>query len=710
MAYNGDERNPNHWWKIEEVSPTAVYYVGPWEYIRNRRSSRVLQHSHQQQPLTNSVNFGSPVATTSTNTGQSNSIKADKLIPADATQQWRRVAVSEGCTCLQIRVSGYLLTTVSTLQLVAPQSSSLLAIGRATSGTESYNNAATSLAATVAVEEAQTRDNKIFTLQSRLGEAFLENTCGAEVRGSWGAVEASTCCQWAAIRADDLADVAKATVDDVAGSLLMLLPFPKRSTPEHFKAPWESKPTLLDSQAPKYSVSELALGKSTPLPPVLPLSPPTSLPDDSTPATPTKAGKFEPSSSPESGSPPPPPLMPELLPNSTLKAFEGESERERYSITTLPVRLPSSYLGNRVTGMALATHASGSVEAREFEGGSLQQQWRVVSVGRVASAPAVSYIFLQNRASGFVLSHSWWGSRVAASDCHAYSEDELQYHHHWTITPARTTGGKAHWEQEEVEICDKWCKAVQGGGEGSASLALAVDRLWSYVFNRDSGKALAVCEESVDAVDYERRIGAYDNDFGSEYHKWQLRDIEGGVYVVLKNKKTGMVLDHYYWERLEAVEGDEKNKAQHWGVVPARQMAREGMGRKPSPEIESVVEDLFSRWERDSVPKGELKGVYLVAGGKPRHGIRVVKSGSNRSRQIHLLQVTIQGLAYATVAVPTGVEVGRGRIWAAMRRSVEGGGEVVVVDSLDLMRVPEVEGPLVNLAVFLGVAANQVCM
>ncbi|CAI5476491.1 unnamed protein product [Closterium sp. Yama58-4] len=542
---------------------------------------------------------------------------------------------------------------------------------------------------------------------------------------------------------------------------------------------------LLDSQAPKKSTPVLARGKSASLPPLLPLSPaaslPASFPDDSTRATPTTPTEPEPASWPSPDSVPSqqPRLMPKPQFSFTERELEKEIERERYSTTALPVLLPWSHLRNRVTGMALAAQASGSVEAREFEDSSLQQQWRAVSVGSVASAPAVSYFFLQNRASGFVLRHSWWGSHVAASDCHvagqhsqwelrgacggfwavknrgngkvldhffgisiqAYSEDELQYHHHWTITPAGSTGGKAHWEQEEDESGDKWCKAVQGGGEGSASLALVVDRLWSYVFNRDSGKALAVCEESVEAVDYEwgaleqqwravktekgyhvlqnrasglvldhysgRRIGAYDNDFNNEFHKWQLRDIEGGVYVVLKNKKMGMVLDHYYWERLEAVGCDEKNKAQHWRVVPARQMAREGMGLQPSPEIESLVADLISLWERDSVPKGELKGVYLVPGVKPRHGIRVVKSGFNRSRQIHLLQVTIQGLAFASVAVPAGVEVGRGRIRAALRRSAEGGGEVAVVDSLDLLRVPEVEGPLVNLAVFVGVAAEQ---
>ncbi|CAI5472884.1 unnamed protein product [Closterium sp. Yama58-4] len=805
MAYNGDERNPNHWWKIEEVSPSAVYYVGPWEYLRNRRSGRVLQHSHHQQTLTDSVKPGSSVNPTSTNTVQS--VKAVELIPGDVTQQWRRVAVSEGYTCLQNRSSGFLLTVI----YEAPLSSSLRTTnsdttvrGASDSRAEScaITTVTASLAAALPVEEAQARNNEvtregnqwllaevngleIFTLQSRQGGAFLENTCGEKVRGSLGAVEASTCCQWAAIRADELDDVAKATVDDVAGSPLEL-----------FKAPRKSKAAVL-LEAPKKSMLELALGKSTPLQPVLqhslPASP-SSLPDDSTPATPTTPAKLEPllSPSPQSGSSQPPHLMPKLLSISTELtegAFDGGLESrdkgidgERYSTTALPVLLPWSYLRNRVTGMALAAHASGSVEAREFEGGSLQQHWRAVSVGRVASAPAVSYFFLQNRASGFVLSHSWWGSHVAANDCHvageysqwelrgacggfwaiknrgsgkvldhffgisiqAYSEDELQYQHHWTITPAGTTGGKAHWEQEEEESGDKWCKAVQGGGEGMVSLALVVDRSWSYVFNRDSGKALAVCEENVEAVDYEwgaleqqwrvvktekgyhvlqnrvsglvldhysgQRIGAYDNDFSSEYHKWQLRDIEGGVYVVLKNKKTGMVLDHYYWERLEAVRGDEKNKAQHWRVVPARQMVREGMGPQPSPETETVVGDLISLWERDSVPKGKLKGVYLVEGGKPRHGIRVVKSGFRQSRQIHLLQVSIQGLAYASVAVPAGVEVGRGRIRAALRRSAEGGGEVVVVDSLDLMRIPEVEGPLVNLVVFVGVAAEQVCM
>ncbi|CAI5937968.1 unnamed protein product [Closterium sp. NIES-64] len=792
MAYNGDERNPNHWWRLKEVSPSAVYYVGPWEFIRNRRSGKVLQHSHQQ-PLTDSVKPGSPVATTCTNTEQSNSVKAVELIPGDVTQQWRRVAVSEGYTCLQNRASGSLLTTMMTPH--APLNSSLLTIGGATSGTESYSNAAASRATAVPVE-AQARDNEvtregnqwllaeingleIFTLQSRHGGAFLENTCGAEVRGSLGAVEASTCCQWVAIRADAIDDVAKAKVDDVAGSTPGLLTVPKRSKLELFKAPRKPKAVLLE--APKQSTPELAHGNSAPLPPVLPLSPPALLPGDSTPATPTTPTKLKPSSpSPESGPSQPPQLTVKLLSNPTDRVFEGESERERYSTTALPLLLPWSYLRNRITGMALAAHASGSVEAREFEGGSLQQQWRAVSVGVVAAAPAVSYFFLQNRASGFVLSHSWWGSHVAASDCHvageysqwelrgacggfwaiknrgsgkvldhffgisiqAYSEDELQYQHHWTITPAGTTGGKAHWEQEEEESDDKWCKAVQGGGEGSASLALVVDRPWSYVFNRDSGKALAVCEESVEAVDYEwgaleqqwravktekgyhalqnrasglvldhysgRRIGAYDNDFSSEFHKWQLKDIEGGVYVVLKNKKTGMVLDHYYWERLEAVSGDEKNKAQHWRVVPARQMAREGMGPQPSPETETVVGDLISLWERDSVPKGELKGLYLVEGGKPRHGIRVVKSGFRHSCQIHLLQVSIQGLSYASVAVPAGVDVGRGRIRVALRRSAEGGGEVVVVDSLDLMRIPEVEGPLVNLAVFVGVTADQI--
>ncbi|CAI7833916.1 unnamed protein product [Closterium sp. NIES-53] len=774
MAYNGDERNPNHWWRLEEVSPSAVYYVGPWELIRNRRSGKVLQHSHQQ-PLSDSVKSGSSVTTTST--FQSNSVQAVDLIPGDVTQQWRRVAMSEGYTCLQNRSSGSLLTT-GMMTLDSPQQPPRLTkisdTGSATSGTESYNSTAASLAAAVAVEvpmEAQATDNEvtregnqwllaevngleIFTLQSRQAGAFLENTCGATVRGSFGAVETSTCCQWAAIRADDVA----------------------RSTTE-----------LLE--APKKSIPELALGKSTPLPPVPPLLLPVSLTDDSTPVTPTTPTKLKPSSSPGSGPSQPPHLMPKLLPGLTGRAFKRGLELtdkgidgERYSTMALPVLYPWSYLRNRVTGMALAAHASGSVEARGFEGGSLQQQWRAVSVGVVAAAPALSYFFLQNRASGFVLSHSWWGSHVAASDCHvagkysqwelrgacggfwaiknrgsgkvldhffgisiqAYSEDELQYQHHWTITPAGTTGGKAHWEQEEEESGDKWCKAVQGGGEGSASLALVVDRPWSYVFNRDSGKALAVCEESVEAVDYEwgaleqqwravkmekgyhvlqnrasglvldhysgRRIGAYDNDFSSEYHKWQLRDIEGGVYVVVKNKKTGMVLDHYYWERLEAVSSDEKNKAQHWRVVPARQMAREGMGPQPSPETETVVGDLISLWERDSVPNEELKGVYLVEGGKPRHGIRVVKSGFRHSRQIHLLQVSIQGLAYASVAVPAGVEVGRGRIRAALRRSAEGGGEVVVIDSLDLMRIPEVEGPLVNLAVFVGVAAEQVCM
>ncbi|CAI5490299.1 unnamed protein product [Closterium sp. Naga37s-1] len=787
MAYNGDERNPNHWWKIEELSPSAVYYVGPWEYIRNRRSGKVLQHSHQQ-PLTDSVKRGSPVATTSTNTVQSNSVKAVEPIPDDVTQQWRRVAVSEGYTCLQNRASGSLLTTMMTPH--APLNSSLLTIGGATSGTESYSNAAASRATAVPVE-AQARDNEvtregnqwllaeingleIFTLQSRHGGAFLENTCGEKVRGSLGAVEASTCCQWAAIRADAVDDVAKATVDDVVGS-----------PPELFKAPRQSKAVLLE--APKQSTLGLALGKSAPLPPVLPLSPPALLPNNSTPTTPTKREPSSSSPSAESGLSQLPHVMPKLLCNPTERAVEAGSELadkgidgERYSTTALPVLLPWTYLRNRVTGMALAAHASGSVEAREFEGGSLQQQWRAVSVGVVAAAPAVCYFFLQNRASGFVLSHSWWGSHVAASDCHvagkysqwelrgacggfwaiknrgsgkvldhffgisiqAYSEDELQYQHHWTITPAGTTGGKAHWEQEEDESGDKWCKAVQGGGEGSASLALVVDRPWSYVFNRDSGKALAVCEESVEAVDYEwgaleqqwravktekgyhvlqnrasglvldhysgRRIGAYDNDFSSEFHKWQLKDVEGGVYVVLKNKKTRMVLDHYYWERLEAVSGDEKNKAQHWRVVPARQMAREGMGPQPSPETETVVGDFISLWERDSVPKGELKGLYLVEGGKPRHGIRVVKSGFRHSRQIHLLQVSIQGLSYASVAVPAGVDVGRGRIRVALRRSAEGGGEVVVVDSLDLMRIPEVEGPLVNLAVFVGVAADQI--
>ncbi|GJP29996.1 hypothetical protein CLOM_g22021 [Closterium sp. NIES-68] len=515
-------------------------------------------------------------------------------------------------------------------------------------------------------------------LQSREGEAFLENTCEEKVQGSIGLVGSSTCCQWTAIRADDMAELTSTSMPDFTLNL---------------------RPGLTDK------------------------------------AEKAKADKAD--------------------------------EVERYSITTLPVLFPWSYIRNRATGVAL-TQSSSKVEARDFEGGSLQQQWRAVSVGG-------SYFFIQNRASGFVLRHSWWGSLMDASECNvshhhsqwelrgtcggywaiknrgsgkvldhfygisirAYDEDELQYHHHWTITPAGNVGGKAHWEAEEKD--EKWCKAVQGS-EGPASLALVVDRPWSYIFNRDSGKALAVSEENIEAVDYEwgakeqqwravkaekgyhvlqnhatgsvldhysaRRIGAYDNDFSNDHHKWQIKDIEGGLYVILKNKKSGMVLDHYYWERIEALSSDEKNKAHHWRMIPASKMKREGLGPQPSLGVETAVGNLISLWARESVPKGELKGVYLVEGGKPRHGIRVVKSFYRHSCQIHLLQLSIQGLSFASVAVPAGVEVGKERIRAALR-SVEGGGEVVVIDSLDMLRVPEVEGPMVNLAIFVGVAAEQ---
>ncbi|CAI5477616.1 unnamed protein product [Closterium sp. Yama58-4] len=540
MAYNGDERNPNHWWKIEELSPSALYFVGPCEFIRNRRSGRVLKHSHQQQPFTDSVKPGSPVATTSTNRN---------------------------------RASGSLLTTMTTPH--APQEPSLLT-GISDNKNESSKGAAASQAAAVPVQEVKARDNEvsgeenqwllaevnkleIFTLQSRQGGAFLEKTCGAEVRGSFGWVEASTCCQWVAIRADAVDDVAKAKVDDVAGS-----------TPELFNLHRKYKALLLE--APKQSTPGLA-------------------PRD--------------------------------------RAFEGGLEltdkgidEERYSTTLLTVLLPWSYLCNRVTGMALAVDASGSEEAREFEGGSLQQQqWRAVSVGVVALAPAMSYFFLQNRASdqwelrdacgGFWAIKNRGSGKVLDNlfgiSIHAYSEDELQYHNHWTITPAGTTGGKAHCEQEE-ESGDKWCKAVQGSGEGYASLALVVDRRGATCLNGTVGRrqlcvrrALRLwimrgcLEQRWRAVKTEkgyhvlqnraswltldhysgRRISAYDNNFSNEYHKWQLKDIEGGVYVVLKKKKMGMVLDHYYWERLEAVGGDEKNKAQHWRVVPTTQMVRE---------------------------------------------------------------------------------------------------------------------------------------